>query len=264
MRLVHWGKVAGAVAGMATGQFWLALAGLVLGHQFDRGYASRREVEERDADGEQLPESFVMALFATMGHLAKADGRVTESEIRTVRILMHRLALGPAQVKAAIDRFESGKQSDFALAATLEPVKRYCATRPALRPLFVRLLLEVSLSKGTLDQRERTALWRVCSGLGVGRVELAQIEAILRAQRGFRGSARSERSPDRVQRAYDLLGVTRSASNDEIKKAYRRLMNCNHPDKLPGGDVAAVAAAQKRTREIRGAYDMLKALRAIR
>ena len=262
--MAYWGKVTGAVAGLATGQPWLAVVGLVLGHQFDRGYASRQDVDEADRPDERLPEPFVMALFATMGHLAKSDGRVTEAEIRAARIQMHRLALSPAQVQSAIDRFERGKQTDFPLAATLEPVRRECASRPEWRPLFVRLLLEVSRSKGALHQKERAALWRVCSSLGVGRVELAQIEAILRAQKGFRRSPAGEADAARLQRAYELLGVTRTASNDEIKKAYRRLMNRNHPDKLPGGDVAAVAAAQKRTREIRGAYDMLKARRSIR
>lgn len=262
--MAYWGKVTGAVAGLATGQPWLALAGLILGHQFDRGYASRREVDEAERPAERLPERFVLALFATMGHLAKADGRVTEAEIRAARVLMHRLALSPEQVRSAIDRFERGKQADFPLTATLEPVRRDCAAHPEWRAIFVRLLLEVSLSKGSLHQRERAALWRVCSALGIGRVELAQIEAILRAQRGFRRSPAGEADAARVQHAYELLGVTRTASNEEIKKAYRRLMNRNHPDKLPGGDVAAVAAAQKRTREIRGAYDMLKARRSIR
>jgi DnaJ like chaperone protein len=56
------------------------------------------------------------------------------------------------------------------------------------------------------------------------------------------------------------------STNAEIKQAYRRLMNRNHPDKLVGNeaDVATMAAAQKRTREIRGAYDMLKSRRRIR
>lgn len=263
--MAYWGKVTGTVAGLATGQPWLALVGLILGHQFDQGYASRR-----GPDGavriDRLPPRFVTALFATMGHLAKSDGRVTEAEIRAARILMHRLALSPAQVRSAIGSFEDGKKPDFALAATLASVRQECTKHPERRALFVRLLLEVSLSKGVVGRRERAGLWRVCSELGIGRLELAQLEAILRAQKGFRRSPAGDADAERVRRAYAMLGVTQSASNDDIKKAYRRLMNRNHPDKLSGGDadLAAVAAAQKRTREIRGAYDMLRARRSIR
>ena len=52
----------------------------------------------------------------------------------------------------------------------------------------------------------------------------------------------------------------------DIKKAYRRLMNRNHPDKIAGSnpDAEAVALAEQRTREVRGAYEMLKARRSIR
>jgi DnaJ like chaperone protein len=89
---------------------------------------------------------------------------------------------------------------------------------------------------------------------------------MLRAQKGFRRSPAGDADAERARRAYAVLGVTQSASNDDIKTAYRRLMSRNHPDKLSGGDadVAALAAAQKRTREIRGAYDMLRARRSIR
>ena len=65
---------------------------------------------------------------------------------------------------------------------------------------------------------------------------------------------------------YDILGVTREASADEIKRAYRRQMNRNHPDKIAGSNPGkvAVADAERRTREIRAAYEMLKARRSIR
>ena len=63
-----------------------------------------------------------------------------------------------------------------------------------------------------------------------------------------------------------MLGVDKSSSNDEIKTAYRRLMNKHHPDKIAGTDPGdeALAAAQKKTRDIRSAYETLKTRRLIR
>ena len=132
--------------------------------------------------------------------------------------------------------------------------------------MFVRLVLEVSLAKSRLQQQERAAIWSMCIELEVGRVELAQLEAMIRAQRGFRRSPAGDVDAARVNAAYESLGVKRDASNDEIKKSYRRLMNRNHPDKIASSnpDAAVLAEAERRTREVRVAYELLKARRAIR
>ena len=126
--------------------------------------------------------------------------------------------------------------------------------------------MEVSLSKASLHQSERTILWKICTELDIGRVELAQLGAMLRAQRSFRQSPAGNADAARVSEAYKTLGVDRSSTNAEIKKAYRRLMSKNHPDKIAGSNPlpAQVAAAEKSTRNIRVAYEMLKARRSIR
>ncbi|MFQ5981914.1 MAG: co-chaperone DjlA [Woeseiaceae bacterium] len=260
----YWGKIIGTMAGLATGRPWLALLGLILGHQFDRGFA--RRFSYFDARLDRVPDGFVKALFQTMGHLAKADGRVTEDEIRAARVCMHRLGLGPAQIRQAIDWFENGKQQGFPLIATVRQLRRASSRRVDTRGLFLQLLMEVSLAKDGLHRRERSIYWTICTELDIGRVELAQLEAMIRAQRGFRRSAQGTADARRVSGAYRALGVSESSTNAEIKKAYRRLMNKNHPDKLASSnpDDAAIAEAERRTREIRSAYEMLKTRRSIR
>lgn len=263
------GKIIGTMIGLATGKPWIALLGLILGHQFDKGFAERFSYVGRDSFDprlDRLPESFVKALFQTMGHLAKADGRVTEDEIRAARALMHRLGLGPTQIRQAIEWFDGGKQAHFSLVSTIRQLRQESARRAEIRGLFVRLLMEVSLSKDRLHQRERALYWTICTELNVGRVELAQLEAMIRAQRGFRYSPQGNADAARVRGAYRALGIEESSSNAEIKQAYRRLMNKNHPDKLASQnpDAVAIAEAEQKTREIRVAYEMLKARRSIR
>ena len=92
-----WGKVVGVVGGLATRSPWLALVGLLLGHQFDRGFAERVKRSQQDANPgrlQHLPDYFTRALFQVMGFVAKSDGRVSEDEIRAARALMHRLGMG--------------------------------------------------------------------------------------------------------------------------------------------------------------------------
>lgn len=265
----YWGKVLGAVAGLATGRPWMVLLGVILGHQFDRGFAARFARFGDDSTSgklEQLSAQFVQTLFQSMGHLAKVDGRVTEDEIRAARALMHRLGLGPVGIRQAIAWFEAGKNTDYALKSMLRQLRADSARKAETRMLFVRLLMEVALSKPTLQQKERAVIWSICTELDIGRVELVQLEAMLRAQRGFKRSAVGSADMQRVDAAYQTLGVEKAATNAEIKTAYRRLMNKNHPDKIAASnpDQAALNEAERRTREVRGAYEMLKARRSIR
>ena len=267
--MTYWGKVIGTLGGLATGRPWMAIIGLLLGHQFDRGFADRFTRFGPDVSAarlEHLPQAYLRALFETMGHLAKADGRVTEHEIRAARALMHRLGLGPLEIRRAINWFKSGKETSYPLVATVRSLRGQSARRADMRALFIRLLMEVALSKSLLQQAERALLWTICKEFDIGRVELAQLEAMLRAQRGFRKSTAGAADLKRVNDAYVALGVDKTYTNDEIKRAYRRLMNKNHPDKLASAhpDAAAVAEAERRTREVKGAYDLLKARRSIR
>ncbi len=262
---MYWGKIIGTVAGLATKQPLLGIVGLLLGDQFDRGYASwfRPGADEKAG---RLGDDYLRPLFRAMGHVAKADGRVTEDEIRAARSVMHRLGLSPAQASRAINWFDEGKQPGFALGREIRKLRNGPARRSEFRSAFVRMLLEVSLSKGRVRADERAALWTVCRELDVSRVEFAQLEAMVRAQKGFRQSPAGDADSARVRAAYAALGVDPTASNDEIKKAYRRMMNRNHPDKLAGSgsDRDALAAAEARTREIRRAWELLKVRRSIR
>ena len=264
---MYWGKIIGTLAGLAMRSPWAAMAGFILGHQFDRGFADRfRLFEKQGADLPRVSEAFVKALFQTMGHLAKIDGRVSEDEIRSARMVMHRLSLNPALVRRAIGWFDEGKERGFPLIQTMRELRRVNARSASDRLTFVRLLLEVVLAKQRLKKEERALLWKICTELDIGRVDFAQLEAMIRAQKGFKRSPAGDADATRVRYAYEALGVSPDSTNDEVKTAYRRLMNKNHPDKIsgsnPGADV--IAEAERRTREVRGAYEMLKARRSIR
>ena len=111
----------------------------------------------------------------------------------------------------------------------------------------------------------REVLARVCAALGVSAYEVVQMEALLRMQQAARRpEARS--TVDRVAEAYEVLGVARSASDAEVTKSYRRLMNQNHPDKLvaKGLPESMMKVAAEKTRQIRAAYELLREARGMK
>ena len=117
---------------------------------------------------------------------------------------------------------------------------------------------------GSIQPRDRELLWRIAQNLGIGRVELAQIEALVRAQ-ARANSGQTVDPGQSLDEAYRVLGVTPSASDREVKTAYRRLMNQHHPDKLVarGLPESMMEVSKEKTREIRAAYDRIKVQRGM-
>ena len=108
------GKAVGGVLGYAAaGPFRLVglALGIMLGHQFDKGLISGHATLRRAGFGsEKIQQLFFEMTFTLMGHIAKADGRVSEEDIRIARRLMHSMALSPEQVQQAILFFAAGKK----------------------------------------------------------------------------------------------------------------------------------------------------------
>ncbi len=269
-----WGKVVGSALGFAMAGPVGALIGLVLGHQYDVGLGvGKRRAHAEDPAGaayvndDSLQEAFFKACFAVMGHIAKADGRVSEGEILAARSAMYHMKLTPEQVTEAIRLFNLGKDREFPLDEVLEGFKHDCQERDDLFRAFLEMQVQTALADGRMHHRVRALLWKISQRLGISRVELAQMEALARAHYAFsRNRARKERSSSTVALAYKVLGVSQDASDQEITTAYRRLMNQYHPDKFvsKGLPESMMTVAKEKTREIRSAYDTVKASRGMR
>jgi DnaJ like chaperone protein len=92
------------------------------------------------------------------------------------------------------------------------------------------------------------------------------MEALLRMQRSARQPPEARPTVDKLAQAYEVLGVTRDASDAEVTKAYRRLMNQNHPDKLVarGLPESMMKVAEEKTRQVLAAYEVVREARAMR
>jgi DnaJ like chaperone protein len=266
MKSIWWGKLAGGTLGLVAGGWLGALIGVVLGHQLDEGIVRElgEDGDEGLADNSRIQLEFFTTTFSVMGHLAKADGRVSEDEIAVARGVMRRMKLTSEQTTAAIKLFTEGKRTDFPLSRVLQSLRACAQGRRDVLHTFVEIQLQAALADGNLHPDTRRVLWQVCSELDISRLELAQLEAIARAQ-GRRANPTRAAPTDRLAHAYGVLGVERSASDDDLKKAYRRLMSQHHPDKLVsrGLPQEMVDLARDKAREINTAYDLIKETRGL-
>jgi DnaJ like chaperone protein len=254
-----WGKIIGGVIGLLRGGLTGALIGALLGHLVDRFLAGVIGVGATQ-------KSFFDALFSTLGHLSKADGRVTESEIRMVETLMARMQITGEDRQRAIRLFNRGKQTDFRLEQALREFTQHSVVRQDLRQMFMEILVETAFSSGTITQAEHDILLRVAQQLRIpGRLFAAMLNA-----RGARGHGAGARQPGvqgiPMDQAYAKLGLNRNASDAEVKKAYRKLVSQFHPDKLVshGLPEEMLEIAKTRVREINTAYDQIKQTRGFK
>jgi DnaJ like chaperone protein len=263
--MIWQGKALGALIGVAMAGPVGGLFGAFLGHLFDAQASAPRSSTSKASSSAGVQEAFFRATFQVMGHLAKADGRVSEQEIRAARAIMSELRLGEREVRSAIELFTEGKAANFPLDQVLRDLARACGDRSDLRRMFVQIQLQAALWGGSLDGAGRKLLKRICNALDVSAYELVQMEALLRMQRS-RADANPAPPKSKVAEAHEVLGVALDASDKEVTKAYRRLMNQNHPDKLhaKGLPEAMMRVAEEKTRQIRAAYEIIREARGMK
>jgi DnaJ like chaperone protein len=263
------GKVVGGALGLlALGPLGAAL-GVLLGHQFDE-YSNGPDENARlrgAGNGAAIGDQFFRAAFRVMGHVAKADGRVSEREIAAARAVMSELRLNPPQIRAAIDYFTAGKQPDFNLAAELAQLAEVCRGRPGLVRVFLEIQVRAALAGNNLDGPARALLGHMSSQLGVSVMELSQIEAVLRIRTGSFRQEQPARNSATVQleQAYSVLEAQSTATDDEIVKAYRRQLSRHHPDKLKANGLpdSMIEHAKQQTQQIIEAYEVIRERRGI-
>lgn len=264
--MIWQGKTLGALIGVFAAGPVGALFGAFIGHLFDvQAESTSTSAGQRAPSGSiGAQEAYFRGVFQVMGHFAKADGRVSEAEIRAARAIMSEFRLGEPETRFAMELFTQGKSGQFPLEATLYELRRLCGDRPDLCRMFVQIQLQVALWGGSLNSEGRGVLARVCAALGVSAYEVVQMEALLRMQQSARQASAS--TVDHVAEAYEVLGLARNASDIEVKKAYRRRMNQNHPDKLhaKGLPESMMKLAAEKTRQIRAAYEVLREARGMR
>ncbi len=261
------GKIVGALLGWLIGRGPLGvLIGILVGHLFDQARAGG----VAGADPATVRATFFRTAFTVMGHVAKADGRVSEQDIAAARQVFRQLGLGEADTRAAIGCYTDGKAAGFDLDAALAELRRVCGRRTDLLRMFLEIQMRAALMGDGMRGASREALRRIAAALGIGGLEFAHLETVLRLQ-GFGatpGGAPPRPPPDRdaLADAYELLDVPPGATDAEVKRAYRRQMSQNHPDKLlaKGLPEPMLEVAKQKTQAIQAAWERIRSTRGLR
>jgi len=256
----------GALLGlMITRTAWGAVLGALIGYMVEQAVSGGGAASAAGPDS--VRAEFFRATFQVMGHVAKADGRVSEAEIDAARRLMQEFELGPGETAAAMDCFRAGKSANFDVAGCAQRLREVCGLRFDILRAFVELQLRAALAGNGISPPARGILIRLAERLGFSGLEFAHMEAGVRARQprsgsGHTGTARG----GNLAECYTELEVSAGSSNAEVTKAYRRLMSRHHPDKIVANGLPESMAqmAKEKTQRIQEAYEVIRAARGMR
>ena len=226
-----WGKFSGAVAGLVTGGPLGALLGALAGHFL---------IDRDDGDA---TIGFTIAVIALSAKMAKADGIVTDEEVRAFERLFR---VAPEEAANVRRVFDLARRDTAGFEAYAAQIAHLFAGNPALLEDILDGLFEIAKADGVLHPAEAAFLERVAEIFGFAPNEFRRIRA-------------SHFAPDKAD-PYAVLGVAYDASENEIRRTYHMLVRENHPDSLIGRGVPEefVRLATDKLAAINVAYDKIQ------
>ncbi len=257
------GKWIGGVMGFMAGGPLGALAGYALGSFFDKAtdlgnVGSETASDDAYAGPAGQRNSFLFSMLVMASYIIRADGRIMHSEMEFVRRFL-RTNFGEAAVtegeQILLNLFEQRKQMERTDPTAFRRTIRDCGAQIAAnlsygeRLQLLSFLVKIAQSDGNVCAAEVEALKEVSQAMALSDQEL--------------GSLMSLRS-DSLEDAYKVLEISSSATDAEVRAAYRSLALKHHPDRVAtlGEDIRK--AAEEKFQQINAAKERIYKARGMK
>ena len=240
----RWTTWLGGGLGWALGGPVGALLGAALGNALTDFWS-------KDPRGAAVPSAerdFHASLLVLASLVIKADGKVDQRELSFVRE-QFRQWFGTDRANEAFNFFKQVVREQPALTTVCVEVRRHMSLQCRIQ--IVGFLFGLAQADGAIEPSERQMIARIAQYLGIGQADFQRQELL-------HGSAEKRLDP------YEVLGLSPSSSDSDLKSAYRRLVKKYHPDALQGMGEDVVKEAEASFRQIQAAYEELCRARGIK
>ena len=242
-----WGKIIGGVAGFAMGGPLGAILGTAFGHAVDRQRSSNR-IEFRSNGLQERQTAFTVAIIVLSAKMAKADGHVTRDEIDTFKSIFE---IPENEIFNVGKLFNEARQDAKGYEPYAKQIGEMFIHDQAVCENLLGGLFQIALADGIIHPKELQFLQNVAFEFNLSDRDFERIASVY--------NEANDADP------YQILGVNRNASNDQIKKSYRELSRENHPDTLmaKGMPQEFIDIANEKMANINAAYDQINKERSL-
>jgi len=247
-----WGKVIGGVAGFSLGGPLGAIMGAVAGHAYDKLKAEGAGAGAGADDRATRQVAFTTAIIVLSAKMAKADGRVTRDEVDAFKELFN---ISAHEMKSVGKLFDQAKKDAKGFEPYAEQISMMFAHEPAVLEELMGGLFHIARADGVIHPEELKFLRKSALIFGFTEAQFDRLKAI---HMGVGEAVQSD--------PYQVLGMTRKDSGEDIKKAYRQLIRENHPDTLiaQGMPQEFIDVANEKMAAINAAYDLIEKERGLK
>jgi DnaJ like chaperone protein len=243
--MAKFGKWVGLGLGWALGGPIGGILGLAVGSIFDSG-TTVSQGQTRDIRSKTLRGDYAASLLVLIAAVMKADGRVMKSELDYVkRYFISRF--GEDTASEAVIMLRDILRQDIPLRDVTQQLSQRLDYSYRLEMLH--FLFGIAAADGTVSEEESDVIHRISGYMGIGDSDFQSIRAMFVSQ---------------TDASYKILEIEPTSTDEEVKKAYRRMAMKYHPDKVShlGDDFKKVA--NEKFKKVQAAYEQIKKERGIK
>ena len=234
------GKWIGGGLGFTLGGPLGALAGFFLGSFFDEAEIITSNTSTNTGQKMQITQGdYMFSLLVLVTAVLKADGKILRSELDYVKEFLVR-SFGTDGARQALVILKDLTQQNIPVTDVCNQIKKYIDYSSRLQ--LMHFLFGIANADGIIHPDELSLIQHIASTLGISQPDYSSIEAMFVPKTDW---------------AYDILEIQKLASNEEVKKAYRKMALKYHPDKVSylGEDVQK--AANEKFQKLNEAYQLI-------
>jgi len=215
-----------------------AILGFCFGSMFDSLIKGEYEIKPKHTTTTR--NDFIISLLVLSAAVIKADNKVMKSEIEYIKSFLRR-QFGEEHLEQNLHLLREILKQDINIPAVAQQIKSYMNYTSRLQ--LLHFLFGISQADGTFSQSEISIIEQIANYMGISSADFKSIKGMFVKD---------------TLNAYNILGITPDASDEEVKKAYRKMALKYHPDRVSylGEDIQK--AAKEKFQKLQKAYEDIK------